>query len=1048
MPGDMSTPEMEQIRTAGRTFLERVIPNYKPPQTTEEAEEHLRILLVKKEKILQGAIGEERKRLEGEFTRAEFEARWQVGEVDVSSQYFEELDKAISAATNELRQERRDEAGRKWWIYVVGGKVVSEEEARIAAAKKVLADRNRRVRAVIEEIDGKRKREKLSAEDQGRDHAARVIDDYVHSAVVCQEIGASKRIATAIRDLEEKGDDLAGLDSSEANGVVEKEAKELPDPTQLADLVRRYGEVKAALESLGEGTLTTTLTTYLGRNVAEVIRNVVRDVTGREPTPAELTAGSGLDLEREAKKRISEATYNCAQHLIEIYEMGKEKRTGGIAALRTEMAKRGISEDLLVRPYRARGEEIKIKAIMDLDAAFRAVFEGQVSEFVPGMMFGGRFWAGLDPERARIVVIDLVGPEKFAKDFDLSTIKDPQQRLRAERARKLFGVDPSGREEDKYQGVAGYLNFIEWCMTGGGEYKDLEGKPISWVPGDPIDLDRIRQPTWIWFRDHVMGSVDPHLATSKKIGVDPNAVIEVVLMADLAKREGVDLEKFYQQVRRTDGSEAAIRKVAEDFCRGMRDTLKEVLVGKEREGRFLPGYLIKLAPVLTAEGRLNPIAVMERLVARPWGASEQWNQLKEAEADLFKHLSGEVKGKMMELFYEIGYEFALREFIAGLVGSKNIPDMVDSLTTQRFLHYRTRREMGLDFTNTLVQSIADFLKGNERWKEYGENLAARHVRTVKTDTGERVVLTDLPEEIREAVLMNLGVDINQPLPDRGYSAWRKNLDYLIENASHFGYSQKIINALRRFNGDPQGGIMPKDVVLEFKWRLARAAFEKYLSLGQVMLEKEKDLTVDIIWKRLGIEEAGLLSRAEYAKDFVGAWGGDRLGKELEEKLNPSLLRKIVTRPGLVLRIWMISFFDFVHGRSIEETKKLPIWARVFPDSGPTLAVLGVNAGVSILIQAARGAVSITPVFRAYPLIDNFVPFLRFFSEIPLRLSLGTIGLSLLQTLLPYPLSGLKVQGKLFSKFLELVNTWLVKTGRGRILSEKEVISVRTPEMPK
>jgi len=356
MPGDMSTPETEQIQTAGRTFLERVIPGYRPPQTVDEAKKHLEILWAKKKEMLQGVTGEERNRLEREFGLAETGERRQVGEIIVARGYFEGLEEEIRKRMGLLRQKIRDEAGRTRLEYVVGGKVISEEEARIAAATRVLAERSRGVEEVIKKINEKiEKHEKLSPEEQGEYRAARLIQEYVHFIVVCEKIGASERIAAAIRDLEGKGDDLAGLDSSEANGVVEKEAKELPDSTQLAAPVK-YREVKAALEGRS--------TTYLGRNVAEVIRSVVRDVTGREPTPAELTAGRGLDLEREAKKRVRNISQVRAQKIIDNHALEAERKLSK-AYLQDTVDSEGFREMVreVQRGERSLKEEAREKGI-------------------------------------------------------------------------------------------------------------------------------------------------------------------------------------------------------------------------------------------------------------------------------------------------------------------------------------------------------------------------------------------------------------------------------------------------------------------------------------------------------------------------------------------------------------------------------------------------------------------------------------------------------------------------------------------------------------
>jgi len=318
MPGDMSTPEIERIRTAGRNFLERVIPDYRPPQTTEKAEEHLRIFLDKKEEILQGAIEEERKKLEGELARAEFEARWQLGEIEVASQYFEGLEEEVRKRIELLRQEVRDEAGRKKQVYVIEGKVVSEEEARRVAATQVLAKRSQRIAAFIEEIGKKRGEGKeLTAEDQGRYHAARLIDDYVHSIVVCQKTGVSERVARGIAAFSSAPDSLAGLDSSEVEKVLAAAAKEFPYPAQLS-AIGRDRDVARGLR--GE------TTTYLGKNIAEAVKKVVGDITGREPAPAEITTSEGLDLENAAKERIRDISKARAQRIIDNHALKSEER--------------------------------------------------------------------------------------------------------------------------------------------------------------------------------------------------------------------------------------------------------------------------------------------------------------------------------------------------------------------------------------------------------------------------------------------------------------------------------------------------------------------------------------------------------------------------------------------------------------------------------------------------------------------------------------------------------------------------------------------------
>jgi hypothetical protein len=696
-----------------------------------------------------------------------------------------------------------------------------------------------------------------------------------------------------------------------------------------------------------------------------------------------------------------------------------------------------IPELVLTKIFKKHGQEDQLRARKELDNAFRAIFYQTAAEGVAGTQFQGQWQNGIDPEKTRLIIESLIDEACLRKDYNpaLGELTELRQ-LEIEHARKCYGVDKAGIDEDKYQDIVGYLPYPEWEMTGHGKY--IEGKTgqrISWVPGDPLVLERIRNTTATWFKDFVMGSVDPHLSATKKAGIEPNEVIRIVLMADLAEREGIDLQAFIQRVNRAGKGGPAIREVAAQMCDERDSQMRPVL------RTTLIDTLARLVPVLTAEGKLNELAVMEKMKARPWGEKGEWDQLIENEPDLFKHL--ECKGKVFSLMYAIAYESFFRSVTRNLQAVEHIPGQIDQLVDgKKFLFYRTTEVMGLDFTANLTQSIAAFLAKNPEWKGYGENLMS-YLQT-KGSVGGQKFLVGLPDEIRKAILMNLGIDIRMGIPDKGYTSWRRSLDNLIANAKRLGYDPEEIAALNSFNGvwneDFRKQQLPKDVVLAFKWRLAEAAYERYKADAGAYLEA--GMNVDQIWEALKIDQGELLSRDATAEAFTGMWGGDRLGEKLDRELRPSIFKQLYEQPGVVLTRWMIGAFDFLHGKPFKPSPEMGILGKLLPDGAPVAMGLINNLAISIILNRLSGAIDPQVAFRTFPIIDRFFPaWLKTFTVFPVTENFLGFAIFLgLSSFFPnqlWFLSPLKIWGKGYSYGLEIIDDILRWGGWGRILSPGE-----------
>lgn len=239
------------------------------------------------------------------------------------------------------------------------GNAIDEETARFLAAMEVLQKRAEALDKTLQEVEEKSaKGEELTPEDQGRYYAAHLIRNFAHNVVVAVETGVADKIARVIQELEDRPDDLDGLDDREAIETLNNFGRYLPAPHQLAALAEN-SDVAAGLR--GE------TTTYLGSNIAKYVKQLVLKLIGKEPTVEELKAGGrGLDLREAMVRRINTAIVKRAARIISttVAQIEESLEKAYMSDMASEEFERLLNEKInqekdLIREIRRYGVEVR-----------------------------------------------------------------------------------------------------------------------------------------------------------------------------------------------------------------------------------------------------------------------------------------------------------------------------------------------------------------------------------------------------------------------------------------------------------------------------------------------------------------------------------------------------------------------------------------------------------------------------------------------------------------------------------------------------------------
>lgn len=306
MPETMSTPEVQSPPIeASQSFLKKILPQYTIPQDFEAVRKWQTKLSALSKEVQLGASSFSREMVQS----AAAELFWHKGELEVALPYFENIKDRIQQIKVDFRKEGR--AGVKGRRYEIDGKRVSEEQANTEAAVRALEERRAKIRKVIRENEDKLKKEDvLSPLDQGRDHAARVIDNNVNNLVATLTTGSAKAIGQVIGSLEKRADKLSSLDREPTEAVLEAKKEWLPMPGQMKAL-SEAPEVRAGFEGKE--------TTFLGKRITGALKECTEAIVGKSATIQELGNRSGLDLETAAREKTEQVLAAKARRIVNIF---------------------------------------------------------------------------------------------------------------------------------------------------------------------------------------------------------------------------------------------------------------------------------------------------------------------------------------------------------------------------------------------------------------------------------------------------------------------------------------------------------------------------------------------------------------------------------------------------------------------------------------------------------------------------------------------------------------------------------------------------------
>lgn len=297
----MLTEREKTVAAAGQTALEKIVGYQFPPDAKSARDDLMNFAAQVESQRAQGVSIAEK---EARRAKKELERQW--GITEVAEPFFEGLG-GIEETLQRLARKSKDKlSGRETVKYELQtpeevtkgkqGRFVDEVEARQVIVKGVLGQQI----AVVSDMARKLKQkkasgERLDREEKGQYYAAQMILE-ARPVVYCELVETASQIEGAMKRLENKKDDLEGLDSSQAEETLAKLRQSLPKAKDLKVLAK-YQDVTQGLRRRS--------TTYVGARVAEAVSRITEKVVGRRPTTAELSVG--FDLEKEAKKRIEES---------------------------------------------------------------------------------------------------------------------------------------------------------------------------------------------------------------------------------------------------------------------------------------------------------------------------------------------------------------------------------------------------------------------------------------------------------------------------------------------------------------------------------------------------------------------------------------------------------------------------------------------------------------------------------------------------------------------------------------------------------------------
>lgn len=979
---------------------------------------------------------------------------WQIGENVVAVPYFEKITEA-ELAVHMGREHKTREGGRTKRVYRVGGffglggKQLTEADARQRAEWKIWDARLDKLVLTMEALDRKAEQSgALSPAEAGEYHAAYVLFHIVHNARMGMPLVDG--FAGQIAHLEASSREFEGLDTESArdalSGVIgsgrEAEGERvLPSSAEL----RFLGQQNEVVQALSGGPASYFVEMAVGnlaRGKRGLIVELVEKLTGGVPTAVDLALGDGLDLGKAAEARIDRATQGCALSLVRDFELGQHGRTDGLDGLRNQLGKR---QEVFTRAIRNAGQEKTLALASVLDRTFRKA----LSTLRNGIPTGGQFSPGFVswPEPQEIVALsrDLVGIGSIQRGFDVSSIADDLQRERVSRLRQILGASPMNATFDDYLGTPGFLPFYSWEVTNGGTWKDAQKRAISWVPEDPLTEQQVEltQHSLVdWLGDHVSNVAD-HLQAQKTLGLDFDLFVKDVLAEDLVLREGIDMASLAREIAQIDDFDeirGAIGRACDlvDARSPLRPTLRVVLE-RELTSLFLheegvvgsPDYKIAKRPIIGIDGRLMAEPLWDEHVPKGYGGVEAWDELAK-QSGLFKHL-GPARARATILLMEGAYNRYYEAIRADFFSHRDLPTEIDGkvVASRGFLRYKTLESLRMDFTTSTVVSIRAFLaQGDSVLARYSGSFLNNFIRR---ENGS-VYITGLPpadqRAVREAILVNMGIDIERGFPDVGYPSWRRNLLDLIENARRYGYSRQQVAALE--------GIRDRDPVFLFKKRLAEELKDQLISDGIDRLQ-DGNVTVEDLMKEYAQKMCGLLSERTSERGRVREWGGDKLAATVREELS-----KAEGKPSRRIERWAVGLVDFLHGPAKDEKPPSGIFGKAlyFFKRGDYLSTFMIGSAVGLAVDALVFGQYTGFRFHALPIIDSFLvrafPQLSFLAP-PVGLNIPFAVVFGLQLILPRvgPLNFFKAQSYQWQRFIEDIDKRLRLRGEKGVMSDRE-----------